>query len=338
MAEPQECPECRCRTFAKVDEKGADGRFRPGPLRRCVDCKLVIDIRPPKGETPVMADTRTAPSREEIARAIYDAEYMKGAWDQLREHARCMGLAWPTFTAEKYLSWADRFASLLALIPADAETLRREVEKWKALAEGRVPAAVEAISADFQARQAAETALAQALARGKAEGMEEAAGIAEETRFIGAFDGARQIARAIRSRAGEGAGGGMGASPSGSGHSAEPETARGLGPSGECPSRDPWRPINEAPKDGTTIAGAEFYRWLRYKPGASKHQLKRGGRWQRWNGYGWDNAEPPEMWMPVTRRASGIAARSAKTEGLGPKGKSPSDAQAPSPTGDQHHD
>lgn len=59
-----------------------------------------------------------------------------------------------------------------------------------------------------------------------------------------------------------------------------------------------YRPISEAPKDGTAIAATELYRWLAYKPGAPKSLLRRGGRWQRHNGYGWENAEPPEMWLP----------------------------------------
>ena len=60
-----------------------------------------------------------------------------------------------------------------------------------------------------------------------------------------------------------------------------------------------WQPIETAPKDGTTIAGADLYRWVKYKPGSTKGQLKRGGRWQRFNGYGWENAGPPTHWMPL---------------------------------------
>ena len=56
-----------------------------------------------------------------------------------------------------------------------------------------------------------------------------------------------------------------------------------------------WKPIADSPKDGTVICGAELYRWLKYKPGAPKG-LRGKGRWQRWNGYGWENAEPPEYW------------------------------------------
>lgn len=57
------------------------------------------------------------------------------------------------------------------------------------------------------------------------------------------------------------------------------------------------RPIEEAPKDGTTILGTEAYRWKKYKPGAPKWAQRLGGRWQRWNGFGWENAEPPQYWL-----------------------------------------
>lgn len=61
-----------------------------------------------------------------------------------------------------------------------------------------------------------------------------------------------------------------------------------------------WRDIATAPKNGTPIVGAELYRYLPYKPEGVR-QMKRHGRWQRWNGYGWDNSEPPESWMPAER-------------------------------------
>lgn len=37
-----ECPECRCKTFATIQEFGGD-EHRQGSRRRCVHCKLVID-------------------------------------------------------------------------------------------------------------------------------------------------------------------------------------------------------------------------------------------------------------------------------------------------------
>lgn len=65
------------------------------------------------------------------------------------------------------------------------------------------------------------------------------------------------------------------------------------------------RPIDEAPKDGTIILATEAYRWKAYKPGSTKGQLARGGRWQRWNGFGWENAEPPEYWLPKPEKSDG---------------------------------
>ena len=52
----------------------------------------------------------------------------------------------------------------------------------------------------------------------------------------------------------------------------------------------------ETPTDCTPVVAKEFYRYKHYKP--KSEQAKKGitGRWQRWNGYGWDNAPTPESW------------------------------------------
>ena len=59
-----------------------------------------------------------------------------------------------------------------------------------------------------------------------------------------------------------------------------------------------WQSIDSAPKDGTVIEVQviTLMRWLPYKP--TSQQFKRGekGRWQRHNGYGWENAEYVGMW------------------------------------------
>ena len=60
----------------------------------------------------------------------------------------------------------------------------------------------------------------------------------------------------------------------------------------------PWRDIETAPKDGTPVEGSEMYRYLPYKP-EGRRQMKADGRWQRWNGYGWENSEPPHGWKTL---------------------------------------
>lgn len=59
-----------------------------------------------------------------------------------------------------------------------------------------------------------------------------------------------------------------------------------------------WKPKSTAPTDGTTILGAEMYRFVKYKP-KGQRQMKREGRWQKYNGYGWENAEAPEYWTAL---------------------------------------
>ncbi|MBS4049015.1 MAG: hypothetical protein KG075_21905 [Alphaproteobacteria bacterium] len=59
-----------------------------------------------------------------------------------------------------------------------------------------------------------------------------------------------------------------------------------------------FKPVSEAPKDGTPIAGLEAYRYQPYKPDGTR-QMNKDGRWQRWNGFGWDNSPEPEAWLPM---------------------------------------
>lgn len=72
------------------------------------------------------------------------------------------------------------------------------------------------------------------------------------------------------------------------------------------PAKGSWKPIAELgePAPGTdpirTIRVTETWRWLPYKP-AGQRQMKRRGRWQKWTGYGFENAELPEdaeVWQP----------------------------------------
>ena len=65
-----------------------------------------------------------------------------------------------------------------------------------------------------------------------------------------------------------------------------------------------WKTLDQAPQDGSVIWGAESYRWKKYKPGAPKNLRKKGGRWQRFNGHGFENAEPPTHWTEPKPPAS----------------------------------
>jgi hypothetical protein len=64
-----------------------------------------------------------------------------------------------------------------------------------------------------------------------------------------------------------------------------------------------WQDISTAPRDGTTFIGPELFRYLPYKPQAVR-QTGRHGRFQKWNGYGWENCEPPSRWWPVHSQLS----------------------------------
>ena len=49
------------------------------------------------------------------------------------------------------------------------------------------------------------------------------------------------------------------------------------------------------------VRGVDVYRWLPYKPDGAR-QMKKAGRWQKHDGYGFTNAELPEgaEWRPVS--------------------------------------
>ena len=69
---------------------------------------------------------------------------------------------------------------------------------------------------------------------------------------------------------------------------------------------DGWGSVEDRlPENNDPVAAQEFYRYKRYKP--ASEQFKRGvlARWQRYNGYGWDNAEPPTHWMPAIQPPEG---------------------------------
>jgi hypothetical protein len=64
-----------------------------------------------------------------------------------------------------------------------------------------------------------------------------------------------------------------------------------------------WQDISTAPRDGTPFIGSELFRYLPYKPQAVR-QTGKHGRFQKWNGYGWENCEPPGSWQPASDRVS----------------------------------
>lgn len=63
-----------------------------------------------------------------------------------------------------------------------------------------------------------------------------------------------------------------------------------------------WFDANERlPDHEAPVVATELYRYKRYKP--ASQQAKKGikGRWQRFNGYGWDNAEAPVEWAEARK-------------------------------------
>lgn len=102
------------------------------------------------------------------------------------------------------------------------------------------------------------------------------------------------------------------ARPDGPDHSAQPEPASGLGPSGECSSRTPWRPIATAPKDRRTVLLIAAYPF-----GSTAWSDPRAGWWDGTSWTRWPHDFPPDFWAPITMpdRAQGIEARQGRDEG-----------------------
>lgn len=57
------------------------------------------------------------------------------------------------------------------------------------------------------------------------------------------------------------------------------------------------------PKNCQPVYAKRLVRYKLYKP--QSQQFKRGikGRWQEFNGYGWDNCEPPVEWLNPEEQA-----------------------------------
>lgn len=67
-----------------------------------------------------------------------------------------------------------------------------------------------------------------------------------------------------------------------------------------------WVSSDQLPENDDPVAATELYRYKRYKP--NSQQFKNGikGRWQRFNGYGWDNSEPPNEWKALATQAEEV--------------------------------
>lgn len=71
-----------------------------------------------------------------------------------------------------------------------------------------------------------------------------------------------------------------------------------------APTPKEWKPLADGEPDGLRVPHIlvrhdEMYRYLRYRPDGVR-QMKKPGRWQKFNGHGWDNAAFPEgaEWTP----------------------------------------
>jgi len=66
-----------------------------------------------------------------------------------------------------------------------------------------------------------------------------------------------------------------------------------------------WLPIEQAPRDGTPVAAYRTVRFMPYKPAARKQGYPEG-RWQEFNGYGWENCkDDPVEYMPLKDQPHG---------------------------------
>ena len=70
--------------------------------------------------------------------------------------------------------------------------------------------------------------------------------------------------------------------------------------------KSPWKPIINAPRDGSLITMPVTIVWAAYKP--SSEQFRKGikGRWQQFNGYGWENiGHEPEFYSELPPTTTG---------------------------------
>jgi putative phage-type endonuclease len=71
-------------------------------------------------------------------------------------------------------------------------------------------------------------------------------------------------------------------------------------PVAQQPAGDEWQSAETLPKEPTqwiAVQEVVLYRWLPYKPASAEARRGIKGRWQRHNGYGFENSEPPQgLW------------------------------------------
>lgn len=71
-----------------------------------------------------------------------------------------------------------------------------------------------------------------------------------------------------------------------------PELERAPAPSSAANGELQWQPMETVPKDRYVhVQQVSTYRWLPYKENSQQRRNGILGRWQRFNGYGWDNDE-----------------------------------------------
>ena len=78
-------------------------------------------------------------------------------------------------------------------------------------------------------------------------------------------------------------------------HGQAPCGERGQSSAEQAAALAEWSTNAPPRKPGTYISvrAIETYRWLPYKPDGARQMLRKG-RWQKFDGYGFTNAEPPE--------------------------------------------
>lgn len=54
--------------------------------------------------------------------------------------------------------------------------------------------------------------------------------------------------------------------------------------------------VEELPENCKPVLIKKIARYKYYKPQSLQYKAGIKGRWQEWNGYGWDNIEKPESW------------------------------------------